>query len=167
MSDTNANTHQLELPAVAMATSTTENDHTEQTLANPTTQESSPRRYTVDPHLQDHRDAKAAASDLRCTQQFLEDYRLSVLGRYVPDKRVQVLLMPSFHLAVARYREIAHPGDRARKAFCSALQAIQETLKLLHEEYERARKARMQAMAHRHGFLMMPIPDRSRRVVVG
>lgn len=84
------------------ATSTTNNNDTDEILANPAsvTQESTPRRYPVDLHLQHRRDAKATASDLRCTQQFLENYRLFVLGRCEPDHRIQVAIMPSFHAAV-------------------------------------------------------------------
>jgi hypothetical protein len=92
-----------------MATFTTNKNDTEEILANPSsvTQESTPRRYPVDPHLQDRRDAKAAASDLRCTQQFLKSYRLSVLRRCEPDHRTQVAIMPSFHAAVRKYRAVA------------------------------------------------------------
>jgi hypothetical protein len=152
-----------------MASSTINNGHTEETFANPTTtmQEATPRRYPVDPYLQDRRDSKAAASDLRCTQRFLESYRLSVLGRCEPDHRIQVAIMPSFHAAVRTYHAVAFPSHRARRAFCSALHDMQETLQLLQEECERAHRARMYALAHRHGFLMMPIPVRSRPIRVG
>jgi hypothetical protein len=152
-----------------MATSAMNNGNNEETLANPipTTQQATPRRYAVDPYLQDRRDSKAAASDLRCTQQFLESYRLSVLGRCEPDHRIQVAIMPSFHAAVRKYQAVAFPSHRARRAFCSALHDMQTTLALLQEECERAHRARMYALACRHGFSMMAIPDRSRPIRVG
>jgi hypothetical protein len=167
--DFDANTHHIEPPTDKKATSTTYNDHTDETLANPTstTQEATPRRFPVDPYLQDRRDAKAAASDLRCTQQFLGSYRLSVPGRCEPDHRIQVAIMPSFHAAVRKYRAVAFPSHRARRAFCSALHDMQMTLQLLQQECERAHRARMYALARRHGFLMMAIPDRSRPIRVG
>jgi hypothetical protein len=145
MSDENPIIYQLMPPAEEMATPTNNNDKTGigETHDNPapTTQESTPRRrYPVNPHLQDHRDAKAAASDLRCTQQFLEDYQLSCVGR-----------------------EIVHPGIRAARAFSAALQATQVTLALLFDEHERACRARMRSLADRQGFLMISISDRSRR----
>lgn len=74
-------------------------------------EESTLRRYnTVNPLLQDRRDAKAAASHLRCTHHFLESYRLSVLGRCEPDKRVQLAIMPSYYVAVRKFRAVAYPG---------------------------------------------------------
>jgi hypothetical protein len=115
MSDTNAETHQHDPPADTMTTCT-DNERTEEILANTasTTQESTPRRYPLDPYLQDRRDAKAAASDLRCTQQFLESYRLSVLGRREPDARIQLAIMPSFHTALRKFQAVAHPSERGR-----------------------------------------------------
>lgn len=164
MSDTSAETHQQDPHAEMMATTTNNNDVDDDTGI---TQGCTPRRYPLDPHLQDRRDAKAAASDLRCTQQFLESYRLSVLGRREPDKRVQVAIMTSYHAAVGKYGAVAYPSERARRAFYSVLRDMQRTLKLLHEEYERAHRANLYALARRHGFLMMAIPDRSRPIRVG
>jgi hypothetical protein len=154
---------------MATSTNNNNNDYTEEILANhaPVTHEATTCRYTVDPHLQDRRDAKAAALDLRCTQQFLESYRLPVLGQCESDHRIQVAIMPSFHAAVREYRAVAFPSHRATRAFCSALHDMQKTLELLQEECERAHRARMYALARRHGFLMMPIPDRSRPIRVG
>jgi hypothetical protein len=168
MSDVKPIIYQLMPPAEEMATPTNNNDKTgiAETHDNPapTTQESTPRRrYPVNPHLQDHRDAKAAASDLRCTQQFLEEYRLSCVGRCCPDKRIQFQIMPSFHKACGKFREIVHPGIRAARAFFAALQATQVTLALLFDEHERVCRARMRFLADRQGFLMISIPDRSRR----
>ena len=107
MSDTNAETHQHDGAADAMATFTRNDDNTAST-----TQESTPRRYPLDPYLQDRRDAKAAASDMRCTQQFLESYRLSVLGRYEPDARIQLAIMPMF-LFSATFYPVSSYGDWA------------------------------------------------------
>jgi len=168
MSDTNPIIYQLMPPAEEMAASTSNGD-TERAIANPASikQERTPRRrYPVDPHLQDRRDAKAAASDLRCTQQFLEDYRLSCVGRCWPDQRIQSLIMPSFYKACRKFREIVNPGDRASRAFSSALRATQETLTLLSDDYERERRARMHYLADRQCFLMLSISDRSLRIPV-
>jgi hypothetical protein len=103
-----------------------------------TTQKPTGWRLAVDPNFRDRRDAKAAASDLRCTQQFLEDYRLSVLGRSDPDRRIQLLLVPSYDKAVAKYQAVAHSGERATNALSSALEDMQETLRLLYEGYAMA-----------------------------
>jgi hypothetical protein len=162
MSDTNAETHQHDGAADAMATFTRNDDNTAST-----TQESTPRRYPLDPYLQDRRDSKAAASDLRCTQQFLESYRLSVLGRREPDARIQLAIMPSYNAALRKFQAVAHPSERGRRAFYFALRDMQRTLNLLQMEYERAHRARCYEMSRRHGLLMMPIPDRSRPVRVG
>lgn len=158
MSDTKEIIYQLMPPAEAMVTPTTNNDkiETEEPLDNPapTAQESAPRRYPPQQHLQDRRNAKAAASDLRCTQQFLEEYRLSCVGRCRPDKRIQLSIMSSFDKASGRFGKIANPGDRAARAFGSALRAMQQTLRLLLEEYERGRTARKHTQTDRNGRLI-------------
>jgi len=173
MSDTKEIIYQLMPPAEAMVAPTTNNDKMEMEEAldhpAPTTQESVPRPWPVDPHLQDRRNAKAAASDLRCTQQFLEEYRLSCVGRCRPDKRIQMSIMSSFDKAIGRFGKIANPGDRAARAFGSALQAMQQTLRLLLEEYERGRVARRHTQTDRHGNLIEvdPFTFRPTGVVVG
>jgi len=156
MSDVNPTTHQIEVLGNAMATLSigdTTGDNTVKTIANPpsATQESPCWRLARDPHLQDRRDAKAAASDLRCVQQFLEDYRMSCYGRYEPDRRLQVMIMPSYFRACAKFRAIAHPGERAQKAFDQALLEMHWTLGQLINEYKRAQFAREAALVARVG----------------
>jgi len=130
-----------------------------------TTDESTCRRLAVDPHLQDRRDAKAAASDLRCVQQLLEEYRVSRFGRFEPDRRIQMLLVPAWDRAIAKYGAIAHPGERAERAFASALDAMHWTLQQLDREYERARHERSVVLAARLGVPVSVIPGSSSRVV--
>jgi hypothetical protein len=176
MSDTKEIIYQLMPPADAMVTPITNNNEkiemeSEEAPDNPapTTQESAPRRYPPQPHLQDRRNAKAAASDLRCTQQFLEEYRLSCVGRCRPDKRIQMSIMSSFDKAIGRFGKIANPGDRAARAFGSALRAMQQTLRLLLEEYEPGRTTRKHTQTDRHGDLIEvdPFTFRPTGVVVG
>jgi hypothetical protein len=164
MSDTKEIIYQLMPPADAMITPTTNKNENNEKIEMeseeapdnpaPTTQESAPRRYPAQPHLQDRRNAKAAASDLRCTQQFLEEYRLSCVGRCRPDKRIQLSIMSGFDKAIGRFGKIANPGDRAARAFGSALRAMHQTLRLLLEEYERGRVARRHTQTDRHGRLI-------------
>lgn len=168
MPDNNPTIHPMGLLGNAMAalniddniddnTSDNTDYNTRNNTDNPTTNPASitqkpPHwRLAVDPHLQERRNAKAAASDLRCVQQFLEDYRMSCFGRCEPDTRFQVMLMPSYFRACEKFNAIAHPGERATRAYNSALLEMHWTLGQLMHEYLRAQVAREAAMVARVG----------------